>query len=68
MVFNLGIAKGLLQVFKESGINTHGMKLEDIYENNLQVTKILKMKTLELSITLINEATVVCYFRNFTAK
>ena len=30
MVFNLGIPKGLLQVLKERGINTRGMKLEDM--------------------------------------
>ena len=30
MVFNLGVPKGLLQVLKERGVNTRGMKLEDI--------------------------------------
>ena len=30
MVFNLGIPKGLQQVLKERGVDTRGMKLEDI--------------------------------------
>ena len=30
MVFKLGAPKGLLQVLKERGIDTHGMKLEDM--------------------------------------
>ena len=57
MVFNLGIPKGLLQVLRERGINTHGMKLEE-KQKSLQVMEILKMKKLELSITLIIEVTV----------
>ena len=30
MVFNLGVPKGLLQVLKERGVDTRGMKLEDM--------------------------------------
>ena len=30
MVFNLGVPKGLLQVLKERGVDTTGMKLEDM--------------------------------------
>ena len=30
LVFNLGVPKGLLQVLKERGVNTYGMKLEDM--------------------------------------
>ena len=30
MVFNLGVPKGLLQVLKERGIDTRGMKIEDM--------------------------------------
>ena len=30
MVFNIGIPKGLVQVLKERGISTKGMKLNDM--------------------------------------
>ena len=30
MVFNIGVSKGLLQVLKERGVDTRGMKLEDM--------------------------------------
>ena len=30
MVFNLGVLKGLLQLLKETGVDTWGMKLEDM--------------------------------------
>lgn len=30
MVFNIGVPKGLLQVLKEGGVDTRGMRLEDM--------------------------------------
>ena len=68
MVFNLGVPKGLLQVLKERGVDTRGMKLEDMRKELASHEDFQNEKTKIEHYLNRRVGTVVCYCLNFTAR